>query len=194
MKKKWIGIIALVIIAGLICSSMALFLIPREQEWKWYVNEDWGYKLKYPEGWNAYILEQGGASVGIYPPRNKKIDRQILVSVIDKSLLSYQSLEEKFTRRFEDEKEIASKPGREFKILEYKNTTLRGVHAIKAKWVRTDNNSRYWFSEERFTQISAIKGKFRYTLNFGLETEQGAPPDEEWEKIIDQAIASFRFI
>jgi hypothetical protein len=164
------------------------------RDWEWYVNEDRGYKLKYPEGWDVYPLNQSGTLVGIYPPENKKIDRQIVISAIDKSLLSYQSLEEKFTKTFEHEKEVASEPGREFKLLEYKNTTLGGVHAIKAKWVRANNNSRYWFGEEWFTGISAIKGKLWYSLTFMLETEKGAPLDEEWEKIIDQVIASFRFI
>jgi hypothetical protein len=163
------------------------------REWEWYVNEDRGYKLKYPEGWNAYS-EQGGTFVSIYPPRNKKIDRQILICAIDKSATSYQSPEEEFTKTFEHEKEVASEPGREFKILEYKNTTLGGVHAIKAKWVKTNNNSQYWFGEDWITEINAIKGKLWYSLNFGLETERGTPLDKEWEKIIDQVIASFRFI
>jgi hypothetical protein len=78
MKKKVHGIIALVIIVALICSSFAIFLIPQEQEWKWYENKEWRYRIKYPADWE--VTEKSENFTYFYPPRYKKVHCDIFIN------------------------------------------------------------------------------------------------------------------
>ncbi|HIH98768.1 MAG TPA: hypothetical protein HA346_07225, partial [Thermoplasmata archaeon] len=54
MNKKWYGIIALVVIAALIATSIGLLVFtPKKEKWKWYENKEWRYRIRYPADWEV---------------------------------------------------------------------------------------------------------------------------------------------
>jgi hypothetical protein len=192
MKKKWYGIIALVIIAALICSSLALLLIPKEEkeEWKVYENKDWGFTIKYPVDWDIKAEENEKLNLfnfGIKKFGVKKSNAFYWIWAFLHIRIASITLDERVKEWISFKQSLEEKE-KQYKIekLEVSNATVNGVPAKLVKIIVED----YGFRSLSFNYFILNKGK-EYDIILAVR-----PPEEhdKYAKIFDEMINSFEFI
>lgn len=208
MNKSLLCLISGILVAALLAGCTA----PQEkseQEWEWYENKEWGYKIKYPADWRVstsdneekdrdiFVVFPGGSE----PLRKDKPNPQLQFIVF--TTFSNQSTYEMAKGYLENEKHNPILY-HNFECKEFTNITLDGAPATK---ITVTFNSPYLLSVggkdsegilwiKQF-QVYAKKGRMCYELLYTNDSPDADNPYglyEEYLGIANQMTSSFRLI
>ena len=201
MNKKWYGIIALVVIAALIATSIGLLVFtPKKEKWKWYENKEWRYRIRYPADWE--VVE--GWDIAFYPPTEKGIFPKVYfrIAIPTSSTGSPVSFNETFYS-FDTEGLIHSFTREVINKSEFRETKLVNKN-VTTEEIKIDNRSGYRVTEileylyldneekevKKRVSNSVWVGKELYGIQFSAPLEEFT----RWEKIFESMFSSFEFI
>jgi hypothetical protein len=179
MKKKLYGTITLLIIVALICSLLTLFLRPKEQEWKWYENEERGFKVKYPLGWKADSSDGEGTSHCFTFIGNPKTSLPLLEIEVAKTSETLEFIEKDLNEQRECYKESPT-----YHLSEIRLCTFHGRKALE--WNITDT-----FFEEMQHSLVTKNENLAYKISFKNNLSDW---DQHWEKMIEEIKESWEFL
>jgi hypothetical protein len=157
------------------------------KEWKWYENKEWGFKLKYPAGWESSVTtndKEKGFGIRFCPSVGKENERDVFfIMILDALDLSLEEV----TNDSIDISGITF--GQPLKILEYKNTTLSGEPATQIVFKVEKRKGRVT-EDSKGLIINAIKREKTYTIIYYSPWKNYS----KGIKISKEMIKSFKFI
>jgi hypothetical protein len=96
MNKWLIGLIVGIIFAALIISGVVIYLSKPKTEWKTYENKEWGFRIKYPAGWESSVTtndKEEGFGIRFCPSVGKENERDVFaIMILDAVGLSLEEI------------------------------------------------------------------------------------------------------
>jgi hypothetical protein len=155
-----------------------------EQEWKWYENEELGFKIKYPANWEYSVKINKGESGVYFRPSVEEEERDAFtIMILEAAGLSLEGE----TNTIIDAFGILF--GQPLEMLEHKNTTLGGEPAIKLVF-KVEKGKGCVTEDCKGLIINAIKGDKSYTTIYSSLWKNY----DKRIKISNEMVNSFEFI
>jgi hypothetical protein len=177
--------LTLSLIAPSLCSGS-------EQEWRWYENEEWGYKVKYPSDWNNQTLQIGLSQV--FDALNIGEDPSLSFHVACSKAHFKGSL---YKQIMEEGVERLKKDYPDYTCLEITNITLDGFPAVKIVAAYTDARTESPPSHTKEIYIVSAREGITYGINFSVNTPDAKKTEryfDEYLPLANEMIDSFKFI
>jgi hypothetical protein len=182
----------------------------QEQEFEWYVNEEFGYRIKYPTGWkiNEKFNKEWFSAEKLWGTEGY-IEKEMWVVAAD--CQPAESPEEEMESWISDQKESGAEVGEELILEKMEKIEIDGFPAAMAKYschLRVDEGftgqalkeAEAKYGEEaidRFTDIIVYKDGYHFSIGFNqiVPLEKSEREIQEWERLIEEEIlSSFEFI
>ncbi len=191
-NKKIFASITIILIVLFICGASYYFINKQSQidgtaNWKTYTNEKFGYTIKYPNDWTyrEYPDTQTGAG---FRPINQSNEVQYEFINVG----AYGSAENEYNVPFDDyvkEAAIAEIQNYE-KLNSIKQiTTDAGIKGYETTWIYYDMRSK-----EKKASLPITYIDYQKTVGSKYKTIQINLGNEDYEKIYDQMISTFKFL
>jgi hypothetical protein len=210
MKQKLISLIALLAVGALLTGCLApseeeieerepvkgvdYQIEPAEPGWNWYINKEFGFKIKYPTDWKNFEAYREASLGGFL------IDDSVEDGFFDVRVMPLKELE-KFIGKTEMPLSITRKVVEaraaveaDLEIVEITNLTLAGAPATKIKYTfyhKHPDTGEKIEGEMKAMEISLIKDKYLYEFSYDCAESKTF---DKYSNTIDKMINSFEFI
>ena len=202
MRKKVLSLISVVLVSALILSPCGCLKESKmkgtEPNWIWYENEEWGWKIKYPAGWEVRPVTTEKTIVRFSPPNLKEEPHVPIPLAVDVlftvSIYRGSGGTVHFTKRTIIEN-ISDFEAKTPKLIEKKLLANEKINLENRSALRATEIYEYSLDNERW-KVKAVNICSCMGEEDLLQISFSAPDSEsaKWDEIFEYMLESFEFL